>query len=141
MPSPLASGHCLVALFALTLTATRAAESADQRNPFGFRAADGARHLQLEASFDSLLDAKNMEQWMQQMTTRPHHAGSPKARENAEAASIEFGRSFIPVPFLPPQGRKSDLARSVSFTVFVAETVRFSRVASWDGINSKARKP
>ncbi|MBI4663199.1 MAG: M28 family peptidase [Verrucomicrobia bacterium] len=61
-----------------------AAESPADRTPFGFRPEDGTKQLQREAAYESLLDAKNLELWMRQMTTRPHHAGSPKAKENAE---------------------------------------------------------
>jgi N-acetylated-alpha-linked acidic dipeptidase len=38
----------------------------------------------LEARYDALLEADNLRDWMQRMTDRPHHAGSPKTKENAE---------------------------------------------------------
>ncbi|MEE8586638.1 MAG: M28 family peptidase, partial [Acidobacteriota bacterium] len=51
---------------------------------FGFRDQAAAQQLELERKFDSHIDAGLMRQWMQFLTQRPHHAGSPKAKENAE---------------------------------------------------------
>ena len=70
--------------FAFAAALMRAADTPEARTPLGFRSEEGARQLQREAAFDSYLDAKNLEQWMRQMTTRPHHAGSPKAKENTD---------------------------------------------------------
>lgn len=50
----------------------------------GFRQLDAESLLQREAEYDRLLKADQLRDWMRQMTDRPHHAGSPKARENAE---------------------------------------------------------
>src|SRR5262245_3771788 len=74
----------LLCCTAALTTALFAAESPDARIPFGFRRDSGTAQLQREATFDSYLDAKNLEQWMRQMTNRPHHAGSAKAKENAD---------------------------------------------------------
>src|SRR5262245_57998456 len=38
----------------------------------------------LEAAFDSSLKAQNLREWMQRMTAKPHHLGSPYDKENAE---------------------------------------------------------
>ncbi len=38
----------------------------------------------LEQQFDALLDTENLRTWMQQMTARPQHVGSPHAKANAE---------------------------------------------------------
>ncbi|MCZ6674054.1 MAG: M28 family peptidase [Verrucomicrobia bacterium] len=50
----------------------------------GFRADEASELKSLEARYDELLSADNLREWMGKMTSRPHHAGSPKARENAE---------------------------------------------------------
>lgn len=73
-----------VALAVLAGIPLSAAEAPDPRLPFAARREAGSAQLAREAAFDSFVDARNLEQWMRQMTTRPHHAGSPKARENAD---------------------------------------------------------
>ncbi|MCH7920269.1 MAG: M28 family metallopeptidase [Planctomycetes bacterium] len=50
----------------------------------GFSPERADQHLALEARYEGLLTAENLRDWMQRMTVRPHHAGSPQAKANAE---------------------------------------------------------
>ncbi len=42
----------------------------------GFSEEGAADQLSIEANFDELLNAENLDQWMKYMTARPHHVGS-----------------------------------------------------------------
>ena len=107
-----------------------AAEPSGGRTPFASRAEDGVRLLEREAAFDSYLDAKNLEQWMRQMTTRPHHAGSAKAKENAEFIASLF-RSWgyqtdievFHVLFPTPKTRELQLLRPYPITLPLTEQI------------------
>ncbi|MDJ0840914.1 MAG: transferrin receptor-like dimerization domain-containing protein [Acidobacteriota bacterium] len=50
----------------------------------GFSEKASETQQQLEKKFDTYLDANMMLGWMEYLTRRPHHAGSPKVKENAE---------------------------------------------------------
>ncbi|MDA2937346.1 M28 family peptidase [Acidobacteria bacterium AH-259-A15] len=50
----------------------------------GFKEASAQAQRDLEERYDSHLKVYNLGRWMKEMTGRPHHAGSPKAKENAE---------------------------------------------------------
>ena len=56
----------------------------------GYRSKDAKALLAREAAFDQQLDPANLREWMAQMTDRPHHAGSIKAKENAEFVASLF---------------------------------------------------
>jgi N-acetylated-alpha-linked acidic dipeptidase len=51
----------------------------------GFTAEGSATQRALEARVDSLVRVDGMRQWMGQLTSHPHHVGSPHDRENAES--------------------------------------------------------
>lgn len=50
----------------------------------GFTDKQVADQLALESKFDSYLKAENLREWMKHLTARPHHIGSPYAKENAQ---------------------------------------------------------
>jgi N-acetylated-alpha-linked acidic dipeptidase len=50
----------------------------------GFTPEGLAAQRALEARYDALLDAKNLRAWMERLSSRPHHLGSPWGKENAE---------------------------------------------------------
>src|SRR5689334_16090670 len=49
---------------------------------FGF--SDSAKQHALEAQFDAKVNRDNMRNWMQRLTSRPHHLGSAYDKDNAE---------------------------------------------------------
>jgi N-acetylated-alpha-linked acidic dipeptidase len=50
----------------------------------GFSDANAAKQIDWEKLFDAQLDAKNLDTWMQFLTSHPHHVGSPQDKANAE---------------------------------------------------------
>jgi len=47
--------------------------------------ADGSRvQRELEAGYDAVIDAREMDGWMKRLSATPHHVGSEASRENAE---------------------------------------------------------
>ena len=53
----------------------------------GFDAAGSAAQRSLEAEFDTHLSAEDMEDWIRQMSARPHHVGSAAGRDVVELAA------------------------------------------------------
>jgi N-acetylated-alpha-linked acidic dipeptidase len=60
------------------------AQGADAPAPLGFTPEGIAAQRALEARYDALLDAKNLRAWMERLSARPHHLGSPYGKANAE---------------------------------------------------------
>ncbi len=50
----------------------------------GFSVANAAVQMDLEKQFDAQLNPKNLDTWMQFITSHPHHVGSPQDKLNAE---------------------------------------------------------
>ncbi len=50
----------------------------------GFTEKQAQDQLALEAKFDGSLKAENLKSWMEHLSARPHHTGSPYDKENAE---------------------------------------------------------
>lgn len=56
----------------------------------GFSKLGSDQQRQWEMRFDSLLSASNVDEWMRLLTSRPHHLGSKKGKENAEFIADRF---------------------------------------------------
>lgn len=50
----------------------------------GFNDANAKSQLDWEKQFDAQLNAKNLDTWMQSLTSHPHHLGSAKGKANAD---------------------------------------------------------
>ena len=50
----------------------------------GFTDANAKSQLDWEKQFDAQLNAKNLDTWMQFLTSHPHHVGSPQGKANAD---------------------------------------------------------
>ena len=50
----------------------------------GFTEKQAADQFGLETKFDGYLKAENLREWMKRLSARPHHIGSPYAKENAQ---------------------------------------------------------
>ena len=77
----------------LLLFATPVLTTAQTSEPdvlIGFDQEGSKEQRALEARFDSLLRAANMEAWMKRLTARPHHVGSPAAKEKVEFMAERF---------------------------------------------------
>jgi len=50
----------------------------------GFNEVNAKSQLDWEKQYDAQLNAKNLDTWMQFLTSHPHHVGSPQGKANAE---------------------------------------------------------
>ncbi|MSU50177.1 MAG: M28 family peptidase [Opitutus sp.] len=126
----MASRFCSYALAWFIAVTLPAAEPADA--PVLFAAGTEAASVQLrrETAFDTELDAKQLEQWMKRMTARPHHLGSPQAKENADFIAGLF-RSWgyqtetevFHVLFPTPKTRELQLLRPYPITLSLTEQI------------------
>jgi N-acetylated-alpha-linked acidic dipeptidase len=135
------------ALVLATIAPIHAANPTESRTPFAARAEEGARLLEREAAFDALLDTTNLEQWMRHMTTRPHHAGSAKAKENADFIAGLF-RSWgyqteievFHVLFPTPKTRELQLLRPYPIKLSLTEQI-VGNDAVADALRAEALPP
>lgn len=87
----LITGFGLLALSLIAWGQDVPKESANPNAPLlGFRQEKVAPEHALEQKFDRLLDPKNLRDWMQRLSARPHHLGSPYDNENAEWIAAQF---------------------------------------------------
>ncbi|MDE2957640.1 MAG: M28 family peptidase [Bacteroidota bacterium] len=99
-----------------------------QSELLGFTAERAAAQLELELDFDQLLNTDNLRVWMQRMTAKPHHVGSPHAKANAEFM-VELFRSWgyeadtvvYHVLFPTPRERHLELLAPRSYTAKLIE--------------------
>jgi N-acetylated-alpha-linked acidic dipeptidase len=95
----------------------------------GFGAAQAAAQRELEARFDSQLQAADLREWSKRLSSRPHHVGSPWDHDNAEFMAGLF-RSWgfdthieeFQVLFPTPKLRKLEMLAPTRFTAGLAET-------------------
>ena len=117
-------------LIPLFLSATVLAHAAEERPLQGFTPEHAARQRALEARFDGQLRRENLREWMERLTLRPHHVGSPGSKENAEwiAAQLrswgyETGIEEFQVLFPTPKTRLLQMTAPTHFTARLAEPV------------------
>jgi N-acetylated-alpha-linked acidic dipeptidase len=72
-----------ICVIALALCSTLLFPSSD-KSILGFSEKQAAEQFALESKFDSQLKAENLRNWMERLSARPHHTGSPYDKENAE---------------------------------------------------------
>ena len=99
-----------------------------QESILGFgEAASRAQH-DLEEIFDSHLDANDLDQWMRELSSDPHHLGSVKGKENADYIADLF-RSWgydteiveYEVLFPSPRTRELELVAPTRYTAGLTE--------------------
>jgi len=61
-----------------------------QSSIMGFSDESSKAQLQLESNYDKLLNANNLDEWMQYMTARPHHVGSPYDKKVVDFIATKF---------------------------------------------------
>ncbi|HEX2833519.1 MAG TPA: M28 family metallopeptidase [Thermoanaerobaculia bacterium] len=93
---------------------------------YGF--ADATAQHALEAKFDAQLDAKNLRTWMERLSARPHHLGSPYDKQNAEflaslfrAWGYETSIERFDVLFPTPKTRIVEMTAPDRYTAKLAE--------------------
>jgi len=129
-----------VTLFATVIPALPAAAQTDPMPPTDAKQEDDPQRA-LEQRYDELLTSANLQTWMQEMTTRPHHLGSPKVKQNAEfmaglfrewgyETEIEAFHVLFPTPktrqlfMVRPQLRRAALEEKIVATDSAAEALK-----------------
>ncbi len=74
----------------LTFLFTFSANADDAGSILGFTDQEAGDELALEARFDELYSKGNVKAWMEFMSARPHHLGSPYGKEVAEFIAGKF---------------------------------------------------
>jgi N-acetylated-alpha-linked acidic dipeptidase len=118
-----------VLFFLIIGTLILSATSLNEDDMLGFTQANRETQLNLETQFDTYLKAENMRAWMQVMTAKPHHVGSPHSKANAEYMADLF-RSWgyeteietFEVLFPEPKTRLVELVAPTSFKARLQET-------------------
>jgi N-acetylated-alpha-linked acidic dipeptidase len=95
---------------------------------YGFSAARAAEQRALEARLDTFLKPEDQRAWMERLTARPHHVGSPYGKENAEFMAGLF-RSWgyetrieeLRVLFPTPKLRRLEMIAPTRFTAGLVE--------------------
>ena len=75
---------CLIALLPLS------AANSDDDALYGFTAASSHTQRDWESKFRAIPDPKNLRDYMQRLSARPHHVGSPYDKQNAEWILSQF---------------------------------------------------
>ncbi len=116
-----------VLLTALLISVQGGAAPTDSFLGFGDKAR--SEEKQLEARFDSFLDATNLRTWMKRLTAHPHHVGSPYGKENAEfmlslfrSWGYEAELAEYQILFPTPKLRLLELLGPEKFTAKLMET-------------------
>ncbi|MCI0622829.1 MAG: M28 family peptidase [Acidobacteria bacterium] len=94
----------------------------------GFRPESARKQRTLEARFDAALRKENLREWMQWMTAKPHHLGSPFGREVAEFIAAKFrawgyetGLETFEVLFPTPKTRLLEMIAPEKFSAALRE--------------------
>ena len=76
----------LIAIFAVSIFA----QSTPSDEMLGFESSNVQGERTLEAKFDSQLNPEDLRTWMQKISARPHHIGSPYNKETADFIASQF---------------------------------------------------
>lgn len=74
----------MIKFIVLTLMCFTVLIATAQRKLMGFTEPNAASQLKWEKQFDSSLNLKNLDTWMQFLSSKPHHVGSVQGMANAE---------------------------------------------------------
>ncbi|MGB0578665.1 MAG: folate hydrolase, partial [Limisphaerales bacterium] len=115
---------------ALVWSAILSISSHAATTPLGFTPDQADAQLRFEDRYDALLKPGNLRDWMRKMTTRPHHLGSPKAKENAEFVAELFRKwgyetetEVFHVLFPTPKTRELSLLRPYPLKASLTEQI------------------
>jgi N-acetylated-alpha-linked acidic dipeptidase len=112
-----------IAGFAVALGLPAGALADDTTNLYGFSPTNSESQVKLETAFRAIPDSENLRQYMQRLSARPHHVGSPYDKENAEwirdqmkAWGWDSSIETFDVLFPTPKTRVLELIEPVQFT-------------------------
>ena len=115
-------------LLSLLLTATLVSAQSAAPALAGFNATTAAKEFDLEKQFDGTLSRQNLDRWLKDFSSRPHHIGSPGGKIVAEkiAALLKsWGyeteiETFYPL-FSTPKTRLLEMTSPERFTARLVE--------------------
>ena len=126
----------------LSCTAASVAEEV-----YGFRADNAASQLARETEYASILESDRMRNYMETMTVRPHHLGSPQAKKNAETIAAWFRDwgydveiEIFHVLFPTPKVRELTQLRPLPYTASLTEQIVGSGAVA-DALRAEALPP
>jgi N-acetylated-alpha-linked acidic dipeptidase len=96
----------------------------------GFSSAAATGQLERERQFDASLNRGDLQQWLERLSAKPHHLGSPAGKENAEFIAAQFRswgyetaiETFYPL-FPTPKKRLLEMTSPRRFTAKLEEPV------------------
>ncbi len=96
----------------------------------GFTASSSSEQIQREKRFDASLRRSDLQQWLQRLSAKPHHLGSPAGKEVAEFVAAQFRswgydtsiETFYPL-FPTPKLRKLEMTGPQRFVAKLEEPV------------------
>src|SRR5690349_7110043 len=104
------------------------ASNSDDEALFGFTAATSHTERDWENKFRAIPDPKNLRDYMQKLSARPHHVGSPYDKDNAEWILSQFKSwgldaqiETFKVLFPTPKERVVELVEPTTFKCTLAE--------------------
>jgi len=80
----------MIRIYTLLFACILSVSSFAQNSIIGFNAANTESQNKLEDAFDAQLSAKNLDDWMQLLSARPHYVGTEYGRQNAEWMVKQF---------------------------------------------------
>jgi N-acetylated-alpha-linked acidic dipeptidase len=115
----------IIAAFAIAIFSNLLYPSTD-KPLLGFKQSQD--QLALESKFDSYLKAENLRNWMEHLSARPHHTGSPYDKQNAEYIAglfkswgYETQIESFKVLFPTPKTRVVELLEPEKYTAGLSE--------------------
>ena len=112
----------------LVLLVLSAAAVAADEAILGYDESASARQREAEALFDASIDSAEMDGWLKHMSSKPHHVGSPKSKENAEFIAglleswgydVEIAEYQVLLP--TPKVREIELLAPTQYTASLRE--------------------
>ena len=95
---------------------------------YGFSSTNSESELKLEAAFRAIPDPANLRQYMERLTARPHHVGSPYDKANAEWIQAQMTTwgwdsaiETFDILFPTPKTRVLEMVEPVSYTALLHE--------------------
>lgn len=101
---------------------------AQPTNIMGFSDIESKRQYEMEAKYDALLKADNLDSWMKYMSARPHHVGSPYDKKVVDFMAAKFKEwgydvkvEKFDVLFPTPKVRLLEMIEPTKFTASLTE--------------------
>lgn len=101
---------------------------AQPTNIMGFSDIESKRQYEMEAKYDTLLKADNLDSWMKYMSARPHHVGSPYDKKVVDFMAAKFKEwgydvkvEKFDVLFPTPKVRILEMIEPTKFTASLTE--------------------